>query len=106
MAGTLGDMKARIADELARSDLGSQIATCINDAITVYQPHRLRFSESRDLCQFNTVIGQEFYTAADNPAIPTIFMVDYIAVTIGVARFKIERREPEDIEWLTQSGTQ
>lgn len=104
--GTLGFMKDRIADELARSDLSTQSAQCISDAIAIYQPHRFRFSESRDVCNFNTVIGQEFYTSADNPNIATLFRFDYITITIGVSNFRVTRREPEDIELLSQSGTQ
>lgn len=106
-AGTLGYMKDRIDDELKRSGtITTQIAQCIADAITIYQAHRFRFSESRDLCQFNTVIGQEFYRAADNAAIATLYLFDYLVIQIGNARFEVARREPEDIELMTQSGTQ
>lgn len=105
-AGSLGFMKDRIADELARSDLSTQIAQCISDAIAIYQPHRFRFSESRDVCNFNTVIGQEFYTSATNPNIATLFLFDYVTITIGVSNFRVTRREPEDIELLSQTGTQ
>jgi hypothetical protein len=105
--GTLGYMKDRIADELGgRPDLATQIAACIGDAIAACQPHRFRFSESRDVCQFSTVAAQEFYTAADNPAIATLFMFDYVTVTLGVTNFAINRRRPEDVELLSQTGTQ
>jgi hypothetical protein len=100
-------MKDRIADELGgRSDLATQIVACVADAIAVYQPHRFRFSESRDVCQFNTVAGQEFYAASDNAAIATLFMFDYVTVTLGVTNFAINRRQPEDVELLSQTGTQ
>ena len=106
-AGTLGYMKDRIADELGgRSDLASQIAVCIGDAIAVYQAHRFRFSESRDVGQFETVAGQEFYTASDNAAIGTLYLFDYVTVTLGVTRFALQRRQPEEVELLTQTGTQ
>src|SRR5882672_794862 len=103
--GTRGYMQDRIADELARSDLTTQIAQCITDAITIYQPHRFRFSESRDVCNFNTVIGQEFYTSADNSNIATLFLFDYITITIGTSSYRVARREPEDIELLSQTST-
>ncbi|MBV8839049.1 MAG: hypothetical protein JO000_21155 [Alphaproteobacteria bacterium] len=106
-AGTLGYMKDRIADELGgRSDLASQIAVCVSDAIAVYQAHRFRFSESRDLCQFNTVAAQEFYTATDNATIATLYLFDYVTVTLGVTNFALSRRQPEDVELLSQTGTQ
>src|SRR5581483_5077336 len=106
-AGTLGYMKDRIADELGgRSDLASQIAVSVGDAIAVYQAHRFRFSESRDVCQFSTAAGQEFYSAADNAAIATLYLFDYVTVTLGVANFAINRRQPEEVELLSQTGTQ
>lgn len=105
--GTLGYMKDRISDELGgRSDLVTQIAVCISDAIAIYQPKRFRFSESRTVCTFNTVIGQEFYTSSDNAAIATLFMFDYITITIGTTPFELKRYPPKDVELLSQNGTQ
>lgn len=103
--GTQGYMKDQIADEIARDDLTSQIAVCITRSIQFYQPHRFHFSEGFD-GNFSTVIGQEFYTATDNPVIASLFAFDYIDITIGVAKFKVTRMQPEDIELLTQTGTQ
>lgn len=48
-ARTLGDMKARIADEIARSDLTSQIANAIDDAIDIASANRFWFNEVRGL---------------------------------------------------------
>lgn len=45
LARNLGDLKARIADELARSDLTSQIALAIDDAIDTACTHRFWFNE-------------------------------------------------------------
>lgn len=102
---TLGYMKDKIADQVSRDDLPTQIAECINDAIRFYQPHRFIFSEGRDL-SLSTVVGQEFYTSADDPLIGTLYAFDYITVTIGTAKFDLPRYQPEDLEVLTQSGTQ
>ena len=112
--GTLGYMKDRIADELGgRADLATQIASCITDAITVYQKHRFRFSEGYDY-NFSTVIGQEWYSAATPQSagqggigagqVP--YQIDYLAIQIGTARFDLVKRSPEEIDLLTQSGTQ
>lgn len=103
--GTQGYMKDVIADELARDDLTTQIAVCITRAITFYQPHRFVFSEGRDT-SLSTIIGQEFYTAANDPLIGTLFSFDYITATIGTAQFDLQRVQPEVIELLSQSGTQ
>ena len=105
--GTLGFMMDKIADQIARTDLGPQIAEVINDAINFYQPHRFIFSEGRDT-SLSTVIGQEFYGVADDPLLGPagLFAFDYITVTIGTAQFDLPRYQPEDIELLSQSGTQ
>ena len=103
--GTLGYMKDRIADEIARADITSQIAVAVSDAITIYQRQRFRFSESRD-STFNTVIDQEFYTSADNPAISNLFYFDYLTIQVGFANFDVPRYQPETLELLSQTGTQ
>lgn len=106
-AGTLGYMLDKIADQIARSDLATQIAEVVNDAIIFYQPHRFIFSEGRDT-SLVTVIGQEFYGVADDVLLgPSgLFAFDYITVTIGTAQFDLPRVQPEVIETLSQSGTQ
>lgn len=105
-SGTKGYMKDRIDDELKRSGtLTTRIDQCIADAIAVYQRYRFRFSEGYD-GNFNTVTGQEYYSAAANPVIQNAFQFDYVAIQIGTARFKLSRLEPIDIDLLTQSGTQ
>lgn len=95
-------MSDRIADELGgRSDLATQITQCIADAITIYQPHRFKFSESRTVCTFNTVNAQEFYTSSDNAAIATLFAFDYVTITISGTNFELTRRTPQEIENLS-----
>lgn len=106
-ANTLGYMLDKIADQIARDDLTTQVAECVNDAIVFYQPHRFIFSEGRDT-SLSTIIGQEFYGVADDPLLGPagLFAFDYITVTIGTAQFDMPRVQPEVIETLSQSGTQ
>lgn len=77
---TLGEMKAAIADEIFRDDLGSTIEREISRAIQFYQRTRFWFNESRTIT-FNTVNLQEFYDAADHPDIPNLLAIDYMTVT-------------------------
>lgn len=103
---TLGDMKARIADEMARDDLGSQIADAIGDAIKFYNNDRFEFNESRDLT-FDTVASQEFYGAAANANIPLLRSIDYLLLYVGTSTVllrQIKRRQPLDLELLNTSG--
>lgn len=98
-------MKARIADELARSDLTTQIAYAITDAIERYQPERMWFNESRDVT-FNTVASQEYYTSSDNALIPNIYAIDYAAITVGGNIHMLKREVPRVIEGWSDNGTQ
>lgn len=102
---TLAIMKARVADELARSDLTSQIAYAITDAIERYQPDRFWFNESRDLT-FSTVASQEYYTSADNALIPDIYAIDYVAITVSSTVHSLSRYSPEQMEGLSDNATQ
>jgi hypothetical protein len=101
--GTQGYLKDKIADEIARPDLASQIADKITEAIAAYQQERFFFSETRDLT-FNTAQGQEFYTATDNAAIPTLQAFDYIILYLGGIPWPVTRRTSIEIEVLNQNG--
>jgi len=76
-----GTMQTRIADELHRSDLTSQIKLSIQDAIEHYQEERFWFNEDRSTT-FSTVDGQEFYTVTDAANIPLISEIDTARITI------------------------
>jgi hypothetical protein len=99
-------MKARIADELARTDLTSQIAYAITDAIAAYTGERWHFNESRTTVSFSTVDGQEFYTSSDDADIANIRKIDYAVLYVGDDVRKLEYRCPEDMEYLSANGTQ
>jgi hypothetical protein len=112
--GTKGYMRDRIDDEIKRSGtLNTRIDACITAAIEIYQKHRFRFNEGVDY-SFSTVIDQEYYSAATaQPAgsgglgagqVP--YAIDYMVIQIGTARFDLVKRSPEEIDLLTQSGTQ
>jgi hypothetical protein len=103
---TLAVMKSRIADELARTDLTSQIALAITDAIAAYTGERWWFNESRTTVSFSTVDGQEFYTSSDDADIANIRRMDYCVLYVGNDVRRLEYRCPEDMEYLSVNGTQ
>lgn len=103
MAGDLATMKSRIQDEIARSDLASQIAFAITDAISFYQSERFVFNESRDIT-FYTVAAQEFYGTAANAAIPTMWSFDYLILYLGGIPWPIKRQTPEYVEIANNNG--
>ena len=69
---TYGDMQARIADELARTDLAAEIQNEIQTAISYYENERFWFNEGQ--WTFNTVNAQELY------ALPVQFVADFDVV--------------------------
>lgn len=107
MAGTLADMKARIASEIIRSDLTSQIANAITDAIGLYQKERFRFNETvpDNAKTFTTVAGKSIYTATDLADIETLLKLDYMLVTVGQTLFALYREDPETVRLWNQQAT-
>ena len=95
---TLETMKARIADDLARSDLTNQIAAAITTAIEAYQTDRFFFNETREFT-FNTVIGQDFYGATANANIPNLINIDWATIVIGGNLRTLCYRDPETIDY-------
>jgi hypothetical protein len=86
---TLSDMRSRIADDLDRSDLSTQIDKAINRAIEHYERQRFWFNEK--IATFNTVANQKNYGSADG--IPTdLAEIDYVEVTVSGKEYKLTPR--------------
>lgn len=88
--GTLATLKSRIATEIHRTDLTTNIADAIVDAVQIYQGRRFAFNQRR--ATFGTVDGREFYATTDSPAtIPTdIGEIDSLLVTVGTRKSRLE----------------
>ncbi len=77
---TFLEMQQRIADDLDRSDLTTQIKKAINRAIKYYESVRFYFQETTGT--FTTVANQNSYGTADGlPS--TIKEIDYLQITIS-----------------------
>jgi hypothetical protein len=97
---TLATLKAKIADDLARSDLTTQIATAITSAITYYQPQRFFFNETRSIT-FLTVADQPTYDVDDDADIPLFLELDGMFLRdSGGQNYQLERIAPDEIEYL------
>jgi hypothetical protein len=83
----LSVMRTKIADEITRSDLTSQITAAINDAIKLWEAERFHFNEKRYL--INTVPSQEYYDIVS----PTLLTSAGAAVATG--------EEPIEIDSIT-----
>jgi hypothetical protein len=99
---TLLDLKSRIAADLSRDDLTSQIANAVSDAIKFYARQRFWFNQSRSLT-FNTATGQSDYGAANNPVIPNIVRIDALFLPQNQSVFALDRFEPVDFEVVSAS---
>lgn len=102
---TLAIMKARIADELGqRTDLDSQIALAITDAIAAYQNERFHFTERRTIT-FPTVAGQEFYDDSDEAALGLIWSIRYVMLLDGDNYIPLQHMDAADMEALSVNAT-
>ncbi|MGD9724517.1 MAG: hypothetical protein AB7U76_25030 [Pirellulales bacterium] len=101
---TLATMKARIASELRRSNISSQIADAINTAIALYQQERWYWNEGRSFT-VATVADQEFYTATDDADIGNIEKIDYITLLVNDQPYTLLPEDPLVMERLSMNGT-
>lgn len=97
MTDTYGDLKTKIADDLARSDLTSSIATAILDAIAQHQRERFYFNEVKDET-FSTVAAQKWYTSAANAYIPNLLDIDSMKCTVSGNTYMLTRRPHSMLE--------
>lgn len=88
MAESLTTLKARIASELHRSDLTSDIASAISTAITYYRSRRFEFNELS--ASFNTVAAQESYTSGDTGFPTDLAQIDTLRITVSGTRYMLE----------------
>jgi hypothetical protein len=104
MTRTLLDLKNRIASDLTRDDLTSQIANVVTDTIKFYARERFWFNQTRTLT-FNTVIGQQAYGATDLAAIPNIIRIDALFLPQNQSIYPLDRTEPDDFEVISGGMT-
>ena len=98
---TFGDIIALVADDLARTNLNSQIGNEINAAIREFDTKRVWFNETRDLT-FNTVAAQAEYTTADNSNIPNLIRIDGMFSTLNSNdKWLLKPMDKAQREWLT-----
>lgn len=99
---TYGQMQARIADELDRQDLGSQIQNAIITAIQRFQRRNFWFNERS--FQFNTVVGQEYYGVADNAQIASSPNIQILRLQYGGGvRWELPRQTFEIVDQYSAS---
>lgn len=86
-----GTMQARIADELARTDLTTQIQRAIQSAIKIYERERFYFNEAT--ATFSTVANQEYYGTSDLADIATLVEIDAVKLTVNGRSYPLVERD-------------
>lgn len=97
-------MKARIASELRRDNITSQIASAISTAIDAYQGRRLFFNED-DTVSFSTVANQEYYSSSDSASLALLEKIDYVHLVISSQSFELSQVDKDWIDLASTNGT-
>ena len=99
-------LKARIADDLIRTDLTTQIGEAITDAITHYQSERFYFNTVRT-ATFATTANISVYTSSEDADIPLFVEIDDVFVNDGSNERRMKWESPasmQDLLGTTSSG--
>lgn len=96
---TFAQLKAKIADDVARSDLTSQIEHEVLAAIEDCSIERFWFNETRGYT-FSTVAGTSDYTISPTAAIQDFVKVDSVKATIGGNPVVLDRYDADEIDTL------
>lgn len=94
---TFGAIKTRIADELNRTDLTSQISLAVISAVEHYERERWWFEETID-ATVSTTAAQNYVT---NAIITTMAIIDKVQITVGSAKYTLTPISYD--EWASQS---
>jgi hypothetical protein len=103
-------MQTRIADEIVRDDLASQIRNAINDAIRTWEGVRFSFNERRYL--INTVADTEYYDLTDTDVLffedgsnigtgATLLEIDDIRITVNNSWYSLT---PRTDAWFSRNS--
>lgn len=95
---TFLEMQQRIADDLNRTDLTTQIKKAINRAIIFYQKEPFWFKEAT--VTFSTIANQKSYSSSDTliTDIDRIYMVESV---LNSANYEMDEH---DIKWIEEKN--
>lgn len=100
---TLSTMRSRVASELRRTNINTQIDAAIRTAIDAYVFERFWWNESRETT-FNTVSGQWQYDEGDVPDLANILRWDYVLAEIGDSIYTLMPSSPQEIDTENSDG--
>lgn len=95
---TFEEMKARIADDLNRSDLTSQIGKAINRAINHYKTYPFYFTEGK---QAFTINSSNYIYDSTNSDFPSLFgRVSLITIASGGTTYSVKNKNMQQFQDL------
>jgi hypothetical protein len=101
---TLGNVQDRLADDLNRTDLSTQIITAINRAISHYTKEPFWFTETSST--FTTSDSAAYYTNSSPAAFPTdIARIQYAEITVNGNDYELEPWTIEEVQSANVTGT-
>lgn len=100
---TFGTMKQRIADELARSDLTTQIGRAVVSAVEFHERRRFYFNEA--VGTLTAVVDQEWYSSTDAAWIATAVRIDSLRITISDRPYQLNKATMDDLEYLSAGSS-
>jgi hypothetical protein len=103
VADSLTTLKARIAGELNRTDLTSEIAAAITTAISYYRSKRFEFNELT--ASFNTVADQESYASGDTGFPTDLGQLDTARITVSGVRDPLRPIGYAELQQLSSTTT-
>lgn len=93
---TYADLRARIEDDINRTDLTTQVQKAINRAIAFYSRKRMYFNE--EIATASTVANQEYYQ------IPTYLKeIDSLVITVNSTKYDLVRRTQQWFDSISQN---
>lgn len=101
---TLATMKARIAREVRRSNISTEIGEAITTAIDAYKSERLWFAEQYHI-DIDLNSGQEFYTSSDNVWLGRVSRIDYVHLILNGQNYHLRRWTDEWLDIASSAGS-
>jgi hypothetical protein len=101
---TFGELKSQIASDLRRSNLTTEIATAILDAIRDHDTERFWFNETATYT-LNTVDGTDEYTLAAQAPIQEFIKIDKVRTQVGNTWFTLYETTWDEMDEAFSSPT-
>jgi hypothetical protein len=99
-----GELKAQIASDLRRSNLTSEIATAVLDAIRDHDTERFWFNETATY-SLSTVAGTDTYTLAAQAPIQEFIKIDRVKVQVGNTWYDLDEETWDEMDQLYATPT-